>query len=420
MKKALILFTALFIGFQGFSQSLNDVSKLLDKGDSKGAKDAIDSYLAKPKNEKDAEGWYYKARVYNQYSHDKTLDPATQKSLKDEAFVAFKMNQALDRNEVRMKLEGYQSFLDLYYGYYDLGAQYYNKKDYANSYDAFKAANNMRNFILNKKYSYDQVKFSTLDTSLVTNLGLTANLKGDESLGMTYYRTLADADVSGKDFEPIYESLVNYYGKKGDSTDMLLILEKGKRFYPENAYFFDTEIRTLSKAGGDKDEIFKKYEKMIASEPNNFAYYYNYGVEMYNALYVGDNKLSNALEIKKRLTEIMSKAISLDTGIDATVLMSNHLFNAAADNLTAVDLISGKTPADQKKKKELNDEAMKLMDQFIPYAVKAVAYFDAQPSLKTSPKATRINLLTNLSDVYSAKGDIRKADEYDKAKMKGL
>lgn len=420
MKKALILIIGFFIGFHGYTQTLNEVNKLLDKGDVKGAKTAIDNYLAKAKNEKDAEGWYFKARVYNQYSHDKTLDIETRKSLKDQAFNAFQINQELDKNEVRMKLEGYQSFLDLYYGYYDLGAQSFNDKDYAKSYDAFKAANDMKDFILDKKYSFPQVKLHKLDTALVTNMGLSANLNNNEDLGMTYYRQLADANVSGKEYEAIYESLVNYYGKKGDTTNMLAYLEKGKKIYPSNAFFADTEVRMMSKSGGDKSDLFKKYENMLASDPENYPFHYNYAVEMYNSLYVGDNKPANADQVRKRLTEVLDKAIKLDSGIDATVLMSNHLFSAGADKLTEADMITGKTPADNKKRDELKAEAIKYMDAFIPYATKAVAYFDAQSTLKTSQKATRINLLTYLSDAYSIKGDNKKADEYDKAKAKGL
>lgn len=419
MKKVYAFILGIAIAGSAWAQSLEDVNSRMEKGDLQGAKTAIDKFMENPKKAKDAEGWYFKARVYNQLSHEKSLDLKTRKELKDQAYEAFKTNQALDPKEVRLKLEAYQSFLDLYFGYYDLGANFFNEKNYAAAYESFLKAHEVKDFILAKDYSYTQAKVYRLDTALVMNIGLSANLDKKEEVGMPYYRKLVDNNVGGKDYEGIYEALINYYSNKEDSTNLQQVLTRAKKLYPGNAYIADFEMRQLSKTN-DKAALFAKYEEMIASDQKNYPVLYNYAVEMFNALYVGNDKPANEKQIKERLTKVLEMAIPLDKEIDATLLMSNHLFNAAADNQTAASMIKGKSAEDLRKKKELNDEALKLMNAFIPYAEKAVAYFDALPTLKASQKANRINTLTNLSEVYSVKGDKTKAAEYDKMKLKGL
>ncbi|RYD73253.1 MAG: hypothetical protein EOP53_20450, partial [Sphingobacteriales bacterium] len=403
MKKAYALIMSVAITCAAWAQSLEDVNARMEKGDMQGAKAAIDKFMENPKKAKDADGWYFKARVYNQLSHDKSLDLNTRKELKDQAYEAFKTNQTLDPKEMRLKLETYQSYLDLYFGYYDLGATFYNEKNYSAAYDAFMKAHEVKDFILAKNYTYTQAKLYPLDTALVMNIGLSANLDKKEDVGMPYYRKLADHNVSGKDYEGIYEVLVNYYSNKGDSVNLKQILTKAKKLYPSNAFIADFEMKQLSKTG-DKSALFAKYEEMIAADPKNYPVLYNYSVEMFNAIYVADEKPANEKQLKDRLTKVLEMAIPLDKEIDATILMSNHLFNAAADNQTAAALITGKSADDLKKKKELNDEALKYMNAFIPYGEKIIAYLDALPSLKGSQKANRINTLTNLSEVYSVKG----------------
>ena len=419
MKKVYALILSFAICSSSWAQSLQDVNSKMEKGDLQGAKTAIDKYMENPKKADDSEGWYFKARVYNQLSHDKKLDLQTRKTLKDQAFEAFKTNQSLDPKEVRLKLETYQSFLDLYFGYYDLGATFYNEKNYSAAFESFQKAHELKDFILGKKYTYAQATLYPLDTALVMNMGLSANLDKKEEVGMPYYRKLVDNNVGGKDYEGVYEALINYYSKAGDTLNMKQVLEKAKKLYPSNAYIAEVEMKQISK-GGDKSALFSKYDEMVAADPKNFPTLYNYSVEMFNALYVGDNKPANEKKVKDRLTEVLELAIAQDKEIDATILMSNHLFNAAADNQIAASLITGKSAEDVKKKKELTDEAMKYMDAFIPYAEKILKYFDGLPTLKAIQKANRINTLTNLSEVYAVKGNKAKSEEYEKMKSKGL
>ena len=122
----------------------------MDKQQYAAAKVAIDKYISDPKNAASAETWYYKGRIYNSLSRDTTIAKADAYNYKLTAFEAFKKNQQLDKLDLRMNTEFYKSYLDLYLGFYDLGAQNFNLKNFPASFNAFSKSQELENFILSK------------------------------------------------------------------------------------------------------------------------------------------------------------------------------------------------------------------------------------------------------------------------------
>ena len=194
-------------------------------------------------------------------------------------------------------------------------------------------------------------------------------------------------------------------------------MAKAKAAYPQNTYWDAIETENISKSG-DKKAIFARYETLLAKDPTNFLNGYNYSIELYNSIYVKDYKTIDSATSAK-LVSVLKATIPNDKGIDANTLLSNHLFNEAADYSSRALLIKeGKLakPADLKKKKELNAKAVAKMDEFIPYAEKSLKYYEAQPKLTVNQKIKYQQVLTSLSDVYNAKANPKKAAEYDKIK----
>ena len=411
MKKILMLAFLMAGTCKGFSQSLEDINKLMEKQQFLPAKAAIDKYLADPKNASSAEGYYYKGRIYNSLSRVAATPKSDAYNYKMTAFNAFKQNQQLDKLDFRMKSEFYNSYLDLYAGFYDLGAAQFNDKDFKEAYNSFLKANEVENFILSRKYTYDQIKMSSLDTSLIINIATAALQAHDSVNAVLNYRKISDAGITGKNYEQIYQFLVAYYKVKQDETNFANTLAKGKIAYPQSNYWNEMEMDKLTQSG-DKKALFARYEEQYVKDPANFANNYNYAVEMYNNIY--KDLKDTAPASKDKLTALLKNAILHDTTIDATSLIANHLFNAAADLSTSAALIKGAKPDDIKKKKELNALAIAKMDETIPYAEKVLKYYDALPKLTTRQKANYLTIAGFLSDIYSAKGNAKKSAEYDK------
>ena len=138
--KKYVLATMLVLGsLYGTSQELpkeirfNIELKQFDK-----AKDALDKYIADPKNATNTIALYYKAYVYSALARDTKKTTAESKTLNDEAFAALKKYTELDTKAPLTKEESNSTLFNIYFSYYDLGIKLYNEKNFAESFNLFK------------------------------------------------------------------------------------------------------------------------------------------------------------------------------------------------------------------------------------------------------------------------------------------
>ncbi len=417
MKKVFIFSLMLYVGASSYAQSLEDIGKLFNSKQLVPAKTAIDKFFTDTKNANSADGLYYKGKIYNELSKDPALPKADAYNYKLIAFEAFKLQQVNDKKDLRLLVEQHIPYLDLFGGFYDLGVAQFNSKDFALAYNAFDKALMLEKFILDRNYQYEGFKANKLDTALVLNTAAAALNATDTANGLIRYRMITDAGVVGKDYEQVYEFLVSYYNAKKDVANLNPIMAKAKAAYPKNDFWDAVETENISKSG-DKKAIFDRYETLIAKDPTNFVNGYNYSIELYNSIYVKDyTSIDSATSAK--LISVLKATIPNDKGNDANMLLTNHLFNLAADYSSRATLIKeGKLakPADVKKKKDLNAKAIAKMDEMVPYAETSVKYFEAQPKLTVNQKIKYQQVFGLLSDVYNAKANPKKAAEYDAKK----
>jgi len=415
MKKLCFFSFVLFVAAVANAQSLDDIGKLMEKNKYDAAKVSIEKYIADPKNAASAEAWYYKGRIYNSLSKDSTVAKQDAYNYKQTAFDAFKKNQQLDKFDLRMKTEFYKSYLDLYLGFYDLGAQNFNLKNYPAAYNSFSKSQEMENFILSKNYLYDEIKLNKLDTALVMNIAASALQASDTLNAVINYRRITDAGITGLDYERVYEYLGRYYLEKKDNSNAQMILAKAKTAYPTNNFWNALEVEQISKSG-DIKALLARYDELYNKDPRNFANSYNYAVEMYNSLWANVNKSPDTALFLK-LTTVLKSAIAVDESMDATMLLNNHLFNVAADYSTKaalIKVIKTTKPDELKKKKDLNASSINYMNELIPYGESMMKFLSAKTTLTTKQKINYKQVANYLSDAYRLKGDLKKSAEYDK------
>ena len=397
----------------GYAQTLGDIDKLLALQKNKDAKTAIDKLSADPASASKSDVWFYKGKIYNINSMDATSSTAEQFALKTVSFDAFKKYQTLDIKDVRLKIEEYKPYLQLYLSLYDLGAAQFNAKDFPASFATFEKALEVKNYITSKNYVYTELAIPVLDTSLVLNTAIAAGQAKNMDAAMKYYRQLTDASVGGETYQQIYEILADSYIKSKDEAAFNAIVAKARKIYPTNDIWDDLELRMVD-VEGDKAPLYARYEILMTQKPNNFGLAYNYAVEYYNSIYGKDEKPKDIPTAQSKLTEILNKAIANDTGIDARVLMTNHLYNIAADLSGAATTIKGTKPDDVKKKADLNAKANTAMDQVIVSADKVLAFYNGKPNLKGIEKANQKITAGYLVDIYDLKKDPKKSAEYAK------
>ncbi len=415
MKKYYFFIMLLFVGTVSKGQTLQEINEMMGKSQYKKAKEGIDKFLGDPKNATKADGWFYKGRIYNALSKDSSIASAEALKLKTDAFEAFKKYQQMDAKEISFILENHGSYFDLYNGYFDIGAREFNNKHFLTSLEGFKNAIAIEDFVRSKGYDYNGFKFPVFDTALILNTAIAAGNAKDTASSVFYYKKLTDANVGSEQYLNIYQYLTEYYIGKNDQANLNSILEKGRTLYPKEKYWTEIEIELVAKTG-NKEALNAKYEDLMKRYPAEFSWPYNLGVEIYNELYSGDNRPKNADALKTKLTEVIKAAINNDKGTDAKMLMTRHLYNAAYDYQDSSKKIKGVKPEDIKKRNEAKALFLKKIDECIPYAEGVTGYYAAMATLKPVQKANYKIVLDLLSQMYSTKGDLKKAAEYDKKK----
>lgn len=417
MKKYFVLATLLLAGVAGFSQSLDDINKYMMLGQNKKAKELVDKFLTEAKNANKADAWFYKGRIYNDLSKDSAMNAADAMKLKLEAFEAFKKYQTLDPKDVSFKNENYVSYFALYNGFFDLGAREYGAKNYSGAFEGFKNALIVEDYVRSKNYEYNGYRFPALDTSLIQNTAMAASQAKDEASAIAYYRKLTDANVGGEQFLNIYQYLTEYYLKNKDEANLKAMLEKGRTLYPQDDYWIEVEVDAVAKTG-NKEALHTKYEELMKRYPNDYKWSYNLSVELFNELYTGDDKPANPIAIKAKLSEVLKTSIAAqgEKGIEAKMLMTRHAYNDAYDYQDSAKKIKGMKPEDVKKRNEAKAMFLKKVDECLPYGEAVVAYYAGQTTLKPIQKANYKIVLDLLSQLYTAKNDLKKAAEYDKKK----
>ena len=368
MKKFSLFAATVLVVNMAVGQSLDDVKKFVLLRQTKPAKEAVDKYLAVPKNAAKPDGWYYKSYAYVLTSKDSALSLAQSGALKSEAFDAIKKYFELDAKAPLSIAENNSLLFDLYGGFTsELGVKAYQVKDYASAFENFKKAVEVHDYVFSKNLvGANNYKFSALDTTLVLYTAIAANDAKKKEDAVIFYRRLTDANVSDTQYVDPYQYLADYYKTKKDSANFAQIIEKGKKLYPKNNdYWTALEIEEATDGIG-KPQIFDKYDALVAKYPGNYVLPYNYCVELYRYIYSEEMKTANTTPFKEKLPVILGKAIAIKSTGEANFLLANFLYNNSIDISEDARKLKGPKPADLKKKKELDAASTKALNDATP------------------------------------------------------
>lgn len=414
MKKLIVLLCLLLATTLSFAQTIEEVNGMMTgEWDPAQAKDAIDKYLSNPKNAKDADAYFDKAKIYNKYSKDPELK-ADCPDCKIQAFEALKRCKELDKKNAQLILDDNHTFLDLYNGSYQAGVDAYNEKQFPLAF------NNFKNTLTIGDYMRAQAiaKIPILDTPVVLNAGLSAQANKDDSTAIFYYQKLADANVSGPQYNGVYEYIVYYYKTQKNDAAFAAAVAQGQKLYPADPYWKNIETSKATE-GLTKDQLFAKYDDMLAKDPTNYEVSYDYGVELYNYVYANPDSSLNTTSYKPRLYAQLKKTIAIKSTPEDNLMMARYLYNSSFDQSDAAASIKGGSTDAIKKRKELNDGALSDMNECIPYAEVAYNYYAGLPSLKATEKDNYKASMLILESIYEAKKDATKQAFYT-AKLKAL
>ena len=410
-----VLFTALLaIACTGiFAQDIKKTKEYITANAWDKAKESSDQTLANAKNQKSAEAWYLKGKVYGAIAANpgfKSLAPDGRMI----ALEAFKKSQELDKilATTLLTLDQYQPVFNLYTTNFEEAAQLYNGEKYPEALQQFKNTEVYGEYIFSQGWGLYK-----LDTTLTYYTALSAlNAKNDED-AVKYFSRLADARVGGTPEQVTsYRFLAKYYYDKKDEVNMSKYIKTGMELYPNDEYLPLLELDYVREKG-DKALLYKKFDEMLLANPNNFDVLFEYGNELFADTHVADasKRPANYDANCARIEELYKKAIAIKPDNDDVLLaLGKHYYNEALFIDEDVNKIKGTKPEDLKKKADLSAKVADVASKSIEPLEKVFNKYDAQAKLKVHEKSNYKSACSLLSYSYEKKKDKTKSDFYQK------
>ncbi|ULQ53967.1 hypothetical protein [Flavihumibacter fluvii] len=399
------------------AQSLEKAKDLLKSKKLGDAKTQIDQFLAVEKNAKNGEGWYTKAKIYSEIAQDAAL-AAANPNARWTAFEALKQYVTLDEKGqlVLMQLDNYKPIMDIYQGYFKAGAEEYNSNKFEPAFEDFKNCLAVSEYMTSKKWST-----ISLDTTVILYAGISAEKSNKRDEAAIYYGKLAEAKVTGEGMVEIYKWLVDhYYNQKKDEASANKYLALGKEVFPKDQFWAIYEL-DMARDKGDKAELYKKYEAVLAADPANTSVRYNYAVEMYQEAYKPDiaQRPANSAEMVVKVDENLKKVIAEKPDYAAAYLVLGQIqYNQGVDYNNQNKAIrppqGGKLkPEELKKKEELRGLITQKFDAAIPYFEKVDEILGNKGKLKMDEKGYLKDAYDLLITIYDNKGNKEKLKVYE-------
>lgn len=417
MRKLILSALLLASGTGLFAQKLSDVEKKISDGKYAEAKEGIDKLLADPKNANNANAWYRKGQIYIQLALDSTRQDQALAN-RTEALSAFKRYYEMDAKNVMGTLEQNVRPFQVYESAYNAALSDYNKQNFAASYQNFKQALETEEYIKAKNLSYGGINFPALDTNLYLNVAATALKAKMEDTAMLYYAKLADAKLNADNYIEIYQTLVDYYDRKGDAANRDKYLALGKELYPKSDYWFEAQLSPLRE---DKPKLFAKYKELTTANPESYYLNFNYAVELFNYTFANDQKPADFATYESQVEPAIQAAIKAQPSADANYLMVRFLTEKIYRSEDAMRAIKGAAPADVNKRKAYAAEIKQTWARMAPYAETAFTAYESKKDLKGYEKGNFKNVSNVLIDYYNMQKDEAKVKQYqDRLKAAGM
>ena len=398
-----------------YAQTIKKTKELITAKDWVKAKESVDLTIANPKLKKDevSEAWYLKSKVYSALASDaatKTLVPDARMQSLDAVKKSLEADKA--QSQVFLTMDQYAPVFNLYTGNFEDAAALYNAEKYQEALKEFKNTAVIGDYIFGQGWGLYK-----LDTTLTYYTALSALNAKNEEEAVKQFSKLADARVANTTEQATsYRYLAKYYYDKKDEANMMKYINLGKELYPSDEYLPLLELDYV-RDKNDKNLLYKKFDELIAANPNNFDVLFEYGNELFGETHVSDisKKPAKYDEQCKKIEELYTKAGSIKPdNHDVQLSLGKHYYNMALFKEEEARSVKGTKPEDVKKKADLNADAVTAAEKAIVPLEKVFAAYDAEAKLKTHDRSNYKSSASLLQYAYEKKKDKAKADFYGK------
>ncbi len=412
MKRMLLSLLMAVICSGLFAQSVDKAKELLKANKLVEAKDEIDKVLLVDKNQKNAEAWYEKVKIYNAIAASEQLKAQYPDAYFQSLAALKNYTQYDDKKMALLIVDGYKPINEIYQGLFQAGASDYNAQKYNESLTNFKGAISAIGFMFKQGW----IKQS-MDTTATLYAGISAEKADKRDEALTYYKTIADSGITkigGNDMAEIYKWLADYYTRKPDKENAAKYTALGKLHYPNDIFYDELTLDALRKSG-NKDSLFAEYELINKEHPDSAIYYFNYGLELYQ--YASDTstgkRVANADDLIKKAQDKLLTSYKLNPNYPQTSLVLGQISYNQGVEFQILGKPKGNTNADElKKRQDYRAMSVKKFDEAIPYLEKVDQLLGSQGKLKKSDKIALRDSYDMLITIYESKKDKPKIDSW--------
>ncbi len=400
MKKITFALMMLMLAFFVKAQTYDEIKQYLILGQYKKAKEDIDKRMTNAKFAAKPEAYILKASIYAALAADSaTLLTPEAATLRAESESAFAKYQEMDPKLELVKDPVYQNApARIYSNLFSVGYKQYEEKKWAESFETFKKVDG---------YSTMLIKANLLKTPLDTNVvilaGVTAETSNQKDEAAKYYGRLADAKITGTNYESIYRFLVTYYFTKKDMDNFEKYKALGKEMYPQSEFFTYDKTDFAVGLESSFDSKMKSLEEVLAKDPTNYKANLSMGQLIYDTLnskVEGAVLPANADELEKKMVAAFNAAGESKGDEELPYLVIGDYF---------VMLKAEKVKKTDKKYSEYMEAGR------VPYE-KAAAIFAKKANLNASSKQQYKKAAGFLEDIYNYKKEQAKGKPADIAK----
>jgi len=412
MKRMLLSLVLAVVCTGLFAQSVDKAKELLKANKLPEAKDEIDKTLLVDKNQKNAEAWYYKVKIYNAIAANDQLKTQYPDALLQSLDALKNYVQYDDKKFTLLILDSYKPINEIYQGLFQTGANDYNAQKYAEALVNFKGAIAAIGFM----YKEGWIKQS-MDSTATLYAGISAEKADKRDEAVIYYKTIADSGITkigGNDMAEIYKWLADYYTRKGDKENAAKYTALGKLKYPNDIFYDELTLDALRKSG-NKDSLFAEYEVINKEHPDSAIYYFNYGLELYQ--YASDTstgkRVANSDDLIKKAQDRLLTSYKLNPNYPQTSLVLGQISYNEGVEFQILGKPKGNTNAEElKKRQDYRAMSVSKFDEAIPHLEKVDQLLGTQGKLRKADKVALRDAYDMLITIYESKKDKPKIDAW--------
>lgn len=410
MKKSVLMLAVAGMSLPAMAQKSNIrvANNALANGEIDKAREAIDAATTNPETSGDGKAWFVRGQVYMKMQEVPQLQSTNPYREAGKSYM-----KALELNYKSDDMTNMLPYVA--YNYYNDGIKATNAQQHDQAFELFGKVSEIYGLNGGQLFK-DNKAFDTVATESKLQQGMSAYKAKKFDAAAPIVESVKNNPIVQQVY--IYQILVDMYEKTGNDARYTATLAEARKLYPSDPMLKNAELNYYIKAG-KQDELVKKLEEAVASDPGNADMAFNLGNTYMNMAFnkTNDKLPANYNELLSRSEAAYGKALqSKPDNPDYNYNLGALYFNQAAEVNAQMNAITGSSAAEMKKFDGLKAQKEALFKKALPYLEKTYTGLGSKGGNFTPEEAnTYRSSMIALQNIYAS---LNMKEKYEELKKK--